>query len=416
MGLFRGDVTNATLFDTNADPKLTRLMLTPPFSRDYWAGIEEGMNGFFDATPGTALDRLIGERYDAFVRNGVSATSPYAPSGDSGLSIPAWVAGRRAFIAPQLAAVQTNFTVLNAGGSPTTNAVITLTGTAPPRAQQFFVNGREISPTWPGMNAFTVDFLIAPGINNLLVRALDANGVEVGSTNLIVEFTGPYPWPALRISEWMADNTGFIRDPADNDAEDWFEIYNPSAAEVNLAGWFLSDTTNLPFRVTVPAGCVVPANGFLLVWADGEPGQNSTNRADLHVNFSLAKGGEAIALSAPDGTLVDSVSFGAQVSNVSQGRAPDGGTTIIAMPTPSPRGTNPYPAPTPLPLISVTGTNVTIQFTTIPRRSYRVEYKDSLDAASWTDLAPAQAADSSSMSIPDLADKAQRFYRVSLLP
>ncbi|MEI9960362.1 MAG: hypothetical protein WDM76_04290 [Limisphaerales bacterium] len=58
------------------------------------------------------------------------------------------------------------------------------------------------------------------------------------------------------------------------------------------------------FQYQVPANghYVIPPKGFLLVWADSETNQNSLVRPDLHVNFALGKGGEAIGLFAPDGT------------------------------------------------------------------------------------------------------------------
>jgi len=90
----------------------------------------------------------------------------------------------------------------------------------------------------------------------------------------------------------------------------------------------------------IPQGTTIPARGYLLVWADGTPSQNSPNQPDLHANFSLAKGGEAIALFAPDGTLIDAVTFGLQSADVSQGRFPDGNTAIFFMTNPTPRSAN----------------------------------------------------------------------------
>ena len=69
--------------------------------------------------------------------------------------------------------------------------------------------------------------------------------------------------------------------------------------------------------------------------ADG----NVSSGAD-HANFSLAAGGEAIGLFAADGTQVDTVTFGQQTNNVSQGRCPDGATNIIFMTIPTPRLAN----------------------------------------------------------------------------
>jgi hypothetical protein len=143
------------------------------------------------------------------------------------------------------------------------------------------------------------------------------------------------------INEWMASNIDFMQDPADNDFDDWFELYNPSTNSVDLTGYYLTDsltnaagvvTNKLQFRITTNMAHIIPPGGHLLVWADNETGQNTTGsgaiRPDLHVNFALSKSGEAIGLFAADGTQIDYVRFGAQVDNDSQGRCPDGSANI----------------------------------------------------------------------------------------
>src|SRR5262249_34655664 len=67
---------------------------------------------------------------------------------------------------------------------------------------------------------------------------------------------------------------------------------------------------------------------FLLVWADNQTNQNGIN-ADLHANFQLNNGGEDIGLFDPNGQPVSTLSFGAQIQNVSQGRWPDGDTNGV---------------------------------------------------------------------------------------
>jgi hypothetical protein len=64
----------------------------------------------------------------------------------------------------------------------------------------------------------------------------------------------------------------------------------------------------------------------------------------LHVDFQLSRTGEAIGLFTPDGRQVDAVTFGAQQSDVSQGRFPDGGAQINFMTTPTPGASNVYSA------------------------------------------------------------------------
>lgn len=144
------------------------------------------------------------------------------------------------------------------------------------------------------------------------------------------------------INEWLADNASTLADPADGDFEDWIELYNPGPDAVDLGGCYLTDTLTNWFQFRIPATghYVVPPGGYLLVWADNESDQNSANRADLHVDFALGKGGEAIGLFAADGAALDAITFGRQTTDVSQGRCPDGTAHICAMPTPTPRAPN----------------------------------------------------------------------------
>lgn len=147
------------------------------------------------------------------------------------------------------------------------------------------------------------------------------------------------------INEWLADNARVLADPADGDFEDWFELYNAGEEPVDLGGYYVTDHLGQPARFRIPATgqYVLPPRGFLLVWADNEPEQNSPQRPDLHVNFALARAGEAIGLFAPDLTPVDVVSFGPQETDVSQGRYPDGSATVYTFQRPTPRAPNQLP-------------------------------------------------------------------------
>lgn len=154
--------------------------------------------------------------------------------------------------------------------------------------------------------------------------------------------TNTSPPLTVFINEWLADNATVLADPADGHFEDWFEIYNPGPDPADLGGYYLTDTLTNKFQFLVPTNghYVIPPGGFLLVWADNEPGQNATNRADLHASFALSKGGEAIGLFAPDGTAIDAVTFGPQTTDHGQGRFPDGASGVFSMSTSTPRAGN----------------------------------------------------------------------------
>src|SRR5439155_13849624 len=123
----------------------------------------------------------------------------------------------------------------------------------------------------------------------------------------------------------------------------------------NLAGYFLTDNVTNKFQYEIPSGYIIPPHGYLLVWADGEPGQNATNRTDLHVSFQLNKAGEQIGLFASDGLQIDAVTFGLQTSDVSEGRCPEGTTNIVVLATPSPRAANNCAANNTAPVLNAIG-------------------------------------------------------------
>ena len=157
------------------------------------------------------------------------------------------------------------------------------------------------------------------------------------------------------INEWMASNVASLADPADNNFDDWFELYNPGPGSADLSGYYLTSNLTNKFKFQVPAGYVIPAGGFLLVWADNDSSQNSTNQPDLHVNFKLSAAGDAIGLFAADGTTIDSVTFGQQTSDFTEGRFPDGGPNVYALPFPTPRAANSGPQPNVPPVLDPIG-------------------------------------------------------------
>jgi len=139
----------------------------------------------------------------------------------------------------------------------------------------------------------------------------------------------------LVINEVMADNVDTIQDPQGH-YDDWIEVWNRGQQELDLSGMSLSDSPRQPAKWSFPPGTVLPAGGFLIIWADGDADADR----GLHASFKLSKKGERLLLTAPQAKggalmLVDQLEFGAQRPGISAGRSPkDSGKLVPLTPTP----------------------------------------------------------------------------------
>jgi hypothetical protein len=143
------------------------------------------------------------------------------------------------------------------------------------------------------------------------------------------------------ISELMAANTNVIADE-DGAYSDWIELHNPDEADVNLTGWYLTDSASNRTKWQLPA-IVLPAGGYLVIFASSKDRTNPSG--PLHTNFALSAGGEYLGLIQPDGTTVVSEfspSFPAQADNASYGRVilPDGRIETGPLRKPTPNAPN----------------------------------------------------------------------------
>lgn len=318
----------------------------------------------------------------------------------------------------------TTFAITSNGGQgyATTSERVTLTGTAPMTVKEIAVNGLRLPLTWTSLTGWRMTVPLPAYANALGFQGFDSQGqlLPNATASLVITNLGAAPRLPVIINEWMADNVGpgGFPEPGDGRFADWFELYNPNPVAVNLGGYLLTDTPLQPAQWAFPTNTTIAPNDFLLLWADGRP--ELTGPDGLHVNFQLAKGGEMIALSAPDGTLQHQVNFGAQNANLSQGLIPDGNTNaIVLMPdwTPgAPNRSDPLPAPQ---LESFTLTpdgQAAFAFTTRTGRVYRVDRTDDLVPANWLPVSTNRADGAAMVVHAPAGDGAQRFYRVLLLP
>jgi hypothetical protein len=140
--------------------------------------------------------------------------------------------------------------------------------------------------------------------------------------------TTPPTLGPVRLNEIMADNAGAVTNGTA--FPDWIELYNSGGSSVNLSGWSLSDGSN-PRQFAFPPGSGIAAFGYVVVWLDSDfaaPG--------LHTGFALGRKGESVFLYDASTNLVDAVTFGLQLQNLTVGRIGSGaGTWQLCQPTPN---------------------------------------------------------------------------------
>lgn len=113
---------------------------------------------------------------------------------------------------------------------------------------------------------------------------------------------------------------------------DRIELFNPTAAPVNIGGWFLSDDAGDPTKFRIPNGTMISAGGFVVFTEsqfNATPGTNGS--------FSLSSQGESVYLFSGDANTnltgyshgfsfdaaPDGASFGRYVSTVGEEQFPE---------------------------------------------------------------------------------------------
>ena len=146
----------------------------------------------------------------------------------------------------------------------------------------------------------------------------------------------PVPTANVYINEVLLQNTTVLVDESFEFAP-WIEIFNPNDEQVNLGGYVLTsslgDVCTIP--IDDPVETTVPAEGFLLLWLDGEPEEGAH-----HLDMTVLSENQTFTLTGPDMQVADEFEALTFFNNVSYGRELDGGVNAVWFDVPTPRVTN----------------------------------------------------------------------------
>lgn len=130
----------------------------------------------------------------------------------------------------------------------------------------------------------------------------------------------PSKTPRVQISEVLAKNSTVITNGGSQ--PDLIELHNVGSTPVDLSGMGLTDNATTPYKYAFPNGTSLAPGGYLVLFADSGKGGPYA-----HTGFSLKQSGDDVSLfdkPSAGGGLIDSVTFGMQLADISSGRRADG--------------------------------------------------------------------------------------------
>lgn len=141
-------------------------------------------------------------------------------------------------------------------------------------------------------------------------------------------------YAALKINEVCSTNKNALK-AADGTSPDWIELYNAGDTEIDLGGVGVSDGSKNRYKFTFPAGTVLPADAYIIIFCD----DTDLTESEYHAAFKISAAGETVYLTAPDGSDIDTVALPELETDVTYGRYANG-SADFALLNPTPGSTN----------------------------------------------------------------------------
>ena len=150
---------------------------------------------------------------------------------------------------------------------------------------------------------------------------------------LLLLFSTSKLYSQLVINEFLASNSALNEDPDFQNNSDWLELYNAGSTAINLKGYYITDNLNNPAKWKVTIDTVIAPGSYVVIWTDSKD-------SALHTSYNLSKDGEEIGVFSPIGTIVDTIRYKTQSTDISVGRSPDGGNQWYYFNKPTPGSSN----------------------------------------------------------------------------
>jgi PKD repeat protein len=196
---------------------------------------------------------------------------------------------------PPVADFIANLTVIAAGASVSFSDL----STNNPTSWAWTFNGG--TPSSSAVQNLVVTYN-TPGIYNVQLVATNGGGSNTMLKTAYITVTDPFAG-TLMITEIM-QNPNAVADPAG----EWFEVYNPTSAPINMNGWKIKDNAATH---TISGSVIVPANGFAVLGYSSNSGTNGGYICNYQYGSAilLGNGSDFIVLFNSSNVKIDSVRY-----------------------------------------------------------------------------------------------------------
>ncbi len=138
-----------------------------------------------------------------------------------------------------------------------------------------------------------------------------------GCTSQISETVNTYSKNnSILINEIMSSNSNYAQ-AQDGEFYDWVELYNNTDEDINLEGYYFSDSGTEPLRWSFP-NITIKARSYLVVYLSGLDIWDGAY--EVHTNFKLSSNGEHLILSHSSGDVLQQIDIPSIPRNVSYAR------------------------------------------------------------------------------------------------
>ena len=124
------------------------------------------------------------------------------------------------------------------------------------------------------------------------------------------------------INEYSAANYDTYTDNY-GEYEDWVELYNPTAAPIDISGWYLTDNPTNPTKWMVPSSFIIPSMGVKIIYCSS---RDELIGGNAHSNFKITqtKGDEVLMLTDAGNVFQDSIRVLPNQNSHTRGRQTNG--------------------------------------------------------------------------------------------